>query len=311
MSCLILSSEYILYPSLLNYPTTNTNRIRALLHFLGLGLQKCCLKYPFVAAMERSGKNTMKEYCEIGRLLCESGDTFPLSSPLSKCPVCGTLLTHHRPGEKPHLCDACRHTLITQDISQALLAHRSTSPVNITLDVMVRPSFNICGKEFLYLICGSLLTAYSNVAQSIDLPKQLRQAQSLTDHIPGGACSLWSSFGTAMAAKVFIGMLADLNGLHALKRDLERNFLFKVLGEIASTNMYKEVIRCCRHNAVIVLSGATAFVQEYFNLSLCDPVHPTCSFDNFPHTCGQTSCSLHPRPGASLNTANEKKLATP
>ncbi len=237
----------------------------------------------------------MIEFCEIGCLLCEQPSASKADSAQVKCSSCGIKMFRIRPSEINPLCPHCRYLFATQVITQSLLTHESTNPTTILLDSMDYPNLNICGKEFLYLICGSLLTAYSHVRQDIDLKTELINAEKITSQIPGGSCALWSSFGTALAAKTFIDMLADLRSPSKIKRKLSRHFLFKALGNIAINDAHKDIIRCCRSNAIIVLLSATAFVQEFFNIPLSLPLHPVCSFNELPRTCGQPSCLFYPK----------------
>ena len=242
----------------------------------------------------RSKREFMIEFCEIGCLLCEQPPASKVASAQTRCSSCGIKMFRIRPNETNLLCPHCRYHLATEVITQSLLAHESTSPTTILLDSMDYPNLNVCGKEFLYLICGSLLSAYSHVEQDIDLKAELINAKEVTSQIPGGSCSLWTSFGTALAAKAFIDILADLRGLSKIKRKLSRHFLFKALGNIAVNDTHQDIIRCCRSNAIIILLSATVFVQEFFNVPLSLPVHPVCSFNELPRTCGQSSCLFYP-----------------
>lgn len=250
-------------------------------------------------------RTDMTEFCEIGCLLCQQSIPFPKASGAEPCSLCGATNTKDHPATDRPLCAVCRQKQLYDAITCSLLAHQSTSPVEIALDSMVFPHLNICGKEFLYLVCGSLLTAYHNAERNIDLEKQLEKANALTARISGGACSLWSSFGTGLAANVFIGMLADLRGRAKLKRELTRQFLLKGIGSVAESNHAHGAVRCCRRNAIIILLSATSFVQEYFDIPITYPIHPLCSFDNFSRTCGRPSCLFYPNFGTFPSTPQE------
>jgi hypothetical protein len=175
-------------------------------------------------------------------------------------------------------------------IKTQCLKETGTDPIAIAIRLMAIPEISIHGPEHHMLDGSAFLTAYKNAGGKIDLAAALDELEKRSSFMPGATCGYWgvcgsaASVGSALAIIHGTGPLSDnefyKDNLHLTSRCLEK------IADLGGP-------RCCKRNAYLSITEATAFVKEKYGIEM--KIAPfKCPYYPKNPTCLGKKCPFHP-----------------
>lgn len=118
------------------------------------------------------------------------------------CSICHKEFMSNAECEAGHfVCDACHRGDLSM-IEATCLASTSTDPSEILTELMLLPGVHMHGPEHHILVGSSILAAYRNAGNGIDLPSAMREMSRRGGQVPGGVCGLWGTCGAAVSCGI-------------------------------------------------------------------------------------------------------------
>lgn len=174
-------------------------------------------------------------------------------------------------------------------LKAAALKESGSDPIAIAIDLMSLPEISLHGPEHHMLDGTAFLVAYHNAVGGFDLASALTELQERAALMPGATCGYWGMCGSSSSVGA---ALSILHGSGPLSNDqgYKDNLLF-ASAALAKIGAYGGP-RCCKRNAFLSLSTASAFVKEHYGVNLS--IAPfTCPFSSKNPTCLGKNCPFH------------------
>jgi len=182
-----------------------------------------------------------------------------------------------------------------QTIRGVCLQEKGKDPIVIAKKLMHLACVSMHGPEHHFLDGAAFLTAYHNIEGGFDLAEALDELFERSSLMPGATCGYWgvcgssSSVGGALSILHHCGPLSD-DEFYKDNLRLTSRCLAKI-SECGGP-------RCCKRNAFLSITTASAFVQEKYGVEM-DVAPFVCEFSAMNPTCLHERCPFNPNAGKS------------
>lgn len=221
-----------------------------------------------------------------GCLICGRPLTYFGERRMMECAICHRMALADAACESGHfVCDDCHRG----DLSSAeavCLASESRDPTSILTDLMRLPGVHMHGPEHHILVGSSLLAAYRNAGNGIDLGSALKEMRSRGSQVPGGVCGMWGCCGAAASCGMACSIITGTTPLSGDTWGLCNRMTSRCLEAIGSVGGP----RCCKRDGYSALVAASEFLNEELGAGLEIPVRITCGFSNLNPQCLGAGC---------------------
>jgi hypothetical protein len=178
-----------------------------------------------------------------------------------------------------------------QTIRTACLQEKEKDPILIAKKLMHLPCVSMHGPEHHFLDGAVFLTAYHNLEGGFDLAAALDELLERSSLMPGATCGYWGVCGSASSVGSALSILHHSGPLSA--DDFYKDNLrltSRCLSKVAECGGP----RCCKRNAFLSITTASAFVQEKYGVQM--KIAPfVCDFSQINPTCLQERCPFNPK----------------
>lgn len=152
-----------------------------------------------------------------------------------------------------------------QKIKEKMLLITSKNPIEIVQSFMNEDYINIHGPEHHFLDGASLLVAYNNVTNSLDIDIALNKLAERSLKMPGAMCGYWGICGSVTSIGAALSVIHETGPLSS-------NDFYKDHMEYTSSAISKMSKiggpRCCKRNAFLSLIEAVLFVKNKYQIEL-------------------------------------------
>ena len=174
------------------------------------------------------------------------------------------------------------------EIIRVCLNEKSKNPVQIFNKLASMPYFGMLGIFHHILVGTSLLCAYKNCGQDIDLRKSIIELEERAEKIPPMACVKLGACGAAISAGIFLSIAKNV--------EMESNEYFGLANGLTSKvlSRIKEIggPRCCKRHSYFSLLEAAKYSNEHLGTNMATS-SIKCSRSNENKLCIGDRCPFN------------------
>lgn len=141
---------------------------------------------------------------------------------------------------------------------------KSKNPIEIFYKLSSLPYFGMLGIFHHILVGASLLCAYKNCENNIDLRKSIIELEERAEKIPPMACVKLGACGAAISAGIYISILKNVELNSNEFFGLANGLTSKVLSKIKETGGP----RCCKRHSYFSLLEAAKYTNKYLGTDM-------------------------------------------
>jgi len=169
------------------------------------------------------------------------------------------------------------------------LKSEEKDPLALAHQLMAEPYIPLHGPQHHFLDGAAFLTTYHNNGGAVDLSKALDELAKRALAMPPAMCGYWGMCGAAASLGAAFSILHQVSPVsnNAYYRD-DMAYTSRVLTRMSAIGGP----RCCKRNAAIAISGAVAFAQEKYGITMPISLAP-CTYSALNPTCLKENCPFH------------------
>lgn len=192
-----------------------------------------------------------------------------------------------------YVCDKCHQSDSLDFLETYIKNSNKIDPIEMLIEVMKHPSYNMHGPEHHYIIPAIFLTAMKNSGIKItDNYWQLVLARC--SDLPGGTCGYWGACAAALGSGIALSILKEC-------APLKKEFYGEIHGATANVlNVIAKVggPRCCKRNVILTAEELASTLKNDFNIELKTTPY-VCSFMKYNKECLHKNCPYFPKKDAA------------
>lgn len=188
-----------------------------------------------------------------------------------------------------YVCDACHSMDIVDIIEHFCLRTSLDNPMEIAIEIMDKPYFNMHGPEHHFLIPAVLLTSYYHKTGEINkLKPKLKVAKTRAKDVKGGFCGFYGSCGAAVGTGIFMSIVTEASPLTTESWQDSNMMTANSLREIAKLGGP----RCCKRALFTSIREAAKYVDDRFAIKMYDyeDYNPKCTYKSKNKECIGSKC---------------------
>ena len=220
-----------------------------------------------------------------GCVICGEELVYKDKDELLSCHYCGGIFNSNAHCINGHyICDQC-HSLSANDIIQDYcITSKSTSPLNIAMELMKRPTIKMHGPEHHFLVPAVLLAAYYNSSGNVEEKEsKIIKARERAEKVLGGFCGTHGSCGAGLGTGIFISLITNATPLSKEGWKDANRMTAKSLASIAEHGGP----RCCKRTSFLAIKEATGYL-DMGQFDQDDEIQ--CEFSNLNKECLKKEC---------------------
>ena len=208
---------------------------------------------------------------------------------LMTCSICHREFMSNAGCEAGHfVCDGC-HRGDLSTVEAVCLASTSSDPSVILTELMLLPDVHMHGPEHHILVGSSILAAYRNAGNDIDLPAALKEISRRGGQVPGGVCGLWGTCGAAVSCGIAFSIITGSSPLSGESWGRCNTMTSRCLAVIGSF----DGPRCCKRDGYLAVTAATEYIDETLDAGMTTPSELGCRFSSRNPQCIGARCPFH------------------
>lgn len=228
---------------------------------------------------------TMVEYVS-GCMICGRPLRYLEGQRPMTCSICHKEFMSNAECEAGHfVCDGC-HRGDLSIIEASCLASTSLDPSVILTDLMLLPGVHMHGPEHHVLVGSSILAAYRNSGNDIDLPAALREMSRRGGQVPGGACGLWGACGAAISCGIGFSIITGSSPMSGESWGQCNTLTSECLAAIGSF----AGPRCCKRDGYLAIIAAAKYIDDALDAGMTVPSSVGCLFSSENPQCIGERC---------------------
>lgn len=223
---------------------------------------------------------------------------------LMTCSICHKEFMSNAECEAGHfVCDACHRGDLSM-IEATCLASTSTDPSEILTELMLLPGVHMHGPEHHILVGSSILAAYRNAGNGIDLPSAMREMSRRGGQVPGGVCGLWGTCGAAISCGIAFSIITESSPLSGESWGRCNTVTSRCLASIGSF----AGPRCCKRDGYLAVTAATEYLNGTLDAGMTVPSAVVCRFSSENPQCIGARCPFRVSRGRARPRSSPSRL---
>lgn len=144
------------------------------------------------------------------------------------------------------------------------LEEKSRNPIEIFNKLATLPCFGMLGVFHHTIVGSSLLVAYKNCGNVINLKEALKEMEARAEKVPPMACIKWGACGAAISSGIYLSIAKGV--------ELESNESFGLANGMTSQVLQKIKEaggpRCCKRHSYFALLSAIEYSNKYLGTDM-------------------------------------------